>query len=66
LHGCESGTISEGEGNGRAQLTFIALLADQAGHPLDLRELDARAILAAMVKSEAPLSTIIQRLAARE
>jgi cell filamentation protein len=23
------------EGNGRAQLTFFALLADRAGHPLD-------------------------------
>jgi len=28
------------EGNGRTQLTFIALLAAQAGHPLDLSRLE--------------------------
>jgi cell filamentation protein len=27
------------EGNGRTQLTFFALLADRAGHPLDLNRL---------------------------
>lgn len=29
------------EGNGRTQLTFLALLAERAGHPLDLDKLDA-------------------------
>src|SRR5262249_52158969 len=28
------------EGNGRSQLTFFALLADNAGHPLDFNKLD--------------------------
>lgn len=39
------------EGNGRTQMTFLALLADQAGHPLDLDELAPDRFLAAMVKS---------------
>jgi len=54
------------EGNGRTQLTFLALIADGAGHPLDLDRLEGAAMLAAMVESfsgnEAPLATIIQRL----
>ncbi len=39
------------EGNGRAQLTFMALLAERAGHPLDLDRLDPRRFLRAMVQS---------------
>jgi cell filamentation protein len=39
------------EGNGRAQLTFFALLADRAGHPLDLEKLDPDAMLKAMIAS---------------
>lgn len=39
------------EGNGRTQLTFLALLADRAGHPLDLDKLDPEATLAAMIAS---------------
>ncbi|HTQ12520.1 MAG TPA: Fic family protein [Rhizomicrobium sp.] len=39
------------EGNGRAQTTFLFLLAAQAGHPLDLDELDNERFLAAMVAS---------------
>jgi len=39
------------EGNGRAQLTFFALLADRAGHPLDLENLDPDAMLDAMIAS---------------
>jgi cell filamentation protein len=54
------------EGNGRSQLTFIALLADRAGHPLDLNRLDAEAMLDAMIRSfagdEAPLATAIEAL----
>ena len=39
------------EGNGRTQTIFLALLADRAGHPLDLEKLDAQPFLAAMVTS---------------
>ena len=39
------------EGNGRSQLTFFALLADQAGRPLDLEKLDPDAMLDAMIAS---------------
>ena len=39
------------EGNGRTQLTFLAMLADRAGHSLDLNRLDPEQILAAMIAS---------------
>jgi len=39
------------EGNGRTQLTFFALLADRAGHTLDLEKLDPNAMLHAMIAS---------------
>jgi cell filamentation protein len=39
------------EGNGRSQLSFFALLADRAGHPLALEELDPSAMLDAMIAS---------------
>jgi len=39
------------EGNGRTQTTFLALLADRAGHPLDLDKLEPHRFLAAMVAS---------------
>jgi cell filamentation protein len=39
------------EGNGRTQTTFLALLAEQTGHPLDLDRLEPRQFLAAMVAS---------------
>lgn len=56
------------EGNGRTQTTFLALIADQAGHPLDLDRLDPDAMLAAMVASfntdEVPLTDVISRLVA--
>jgi cell filamentation protein len=39
------------EGNGRTQVSFIALLADQAGHPLALDRLEPEPFLAAMVAS---------------
>ena len=54
------------EGNGRVQLSFLTLLAEQAGHPLALERLDPQAILAATVASfdgdEAPLANGIQDL----
>ena len=39
------------EGNGRTQLTFLALLAHRARHPLDLDLLEPEQFLAAMVAS---------------
>ncbi|HEY5411743.1 MAG TPA: Fic family protein [Caulobacteraceae bacterium] len=39
------------EGNGRAQTLFLALLGDQAGHPLDLERLEPEPFLAAMIRS---------------
>lgn len=54
------------EGNGRTQLSFLTLLADQAGHPLHLERLDPPQILNAIVKSfggnEAPLLAVVRRL----
>ena len=56
------------EGNGRTQLTFLALLADRAGHRLDLDKLDPVATLDAMIKSfngnERPLALSIRKLIA--
>jgi len=39
------------EGNGRTQLSFLALLAEVAGHPLDLDRLDPQGILEATIES---------------
>ena len=39
------------EGNGRTQFTFLALLAEHAGYPLDLDRLDAAVALDAMIQS---------------
>lgn len=39
------------EGNGRSQLTFFALLADFAGHPLKIEKLNPREMLGAMIAS---------------
>ena len=54
------------EGNGRTQLSFLTLLAQQAGHPLRLAGLEPRKFLAAIIKSfsgdEAPLRTVLRRL----
>jgi cell filamentation protein len=54
------------EGNGRAQLTFFALLANRAGQTLDLEKLDPDAMLHAMIVSfdgdESELRTIIKNL----
>jgi cell filamentation protein len=54
------------EGNGRAQMTFMALVARQAGHPFDLERLDPDQFLAAIIRSfsedEAPLTRQIRGL----
>jgi cell filamentation protein len=51
------------EGNGRSQLSFFALLADYAGHRLNLERLDPEEMLAAMIASfdgdEGKLSEVI-------
>ena len=39
------------EGNGRTQLSFLAILAVRAGHPLILMRLDPEVFLAAMIES---------------
>jgi cell filamentation protein len=54
------------EGNGRAQLTYLTLLAEQADHPLAMERMNPSATLAAMVASfqsdEAPLAALIEGL----
>lgn len=54
------------EGNGRTQLSFFLLLADQAGHSIELEKFDPDAFLDAMITSfkgdEAPLAAIIADL----
>ena len=54
------------EGNGRTQLTFMALVAQRAEFPLDLDRLDPAATLAAMIESfrgnEASLVAILLNL----
>ena len=56
------------EGNGRTQSTFLALVADQAGHPMDLDRLDPDAMLAAMIAGfntdEESLAAVIRQLIA--
>ncbi|MDR3526080.1 MAG: Fic family protein [Rhizomicrobium sp.] len=54
------------EGNGRTQTAFIALVANHAGHPLNLEKLDPDAFMSAMIasfqKSDAALTKQIRRL----
>jgi cell filamentation protein, protein adenylyltransferase len=54
------------EGNGRSQLTFFALLADHAGHPLNLEKLEPDTMLVAMIASfdgdERQLASVIKGL----
>lgn len=54
------------EGNGRTQLIFLALLADEAQHPLDFELLSPDQLLAAMIRSfssdERALHNTIARL----
>jgi cell filamentation protein len=54
------------EGNGRAQLSFLTVLAERAEHPLALERLEPGAILKATIISfsgnEKPLAKIIRQL----
>jgi cell filamentation protein len=56
------------EGNGRTQLSYLTLLAEQAKHPLHLERLKPTEIMAAIIKSfggdEAPLLAVLERLVA--
>jgi cell filamentation protein len=51
------------EGNGRSQLSFLILLAERAGHPFDLAEMDPVGIMQAVIASfkgtEKPLADLI-------
>ncbi len=51
------------EGNGRTQLSFLIILAEQAGHPFAMERLDPKAMLAATIASfggnEGPLVDVI-------
>jgi cell filamentation protein len=57
------------EGNGRTQLSFFLLLADQAGHPIDLDAFDPETFLDAIIASfkgdERPLTAVIEDLVQR-
>lgn len=54
------------EGNGRAQKAFLMLLADRAGHRLDVRRINRQAYIGAMIAAfhgdEAPLVTLLRGL----
>lgn len=54
------------EGNGRTQLIFMAVLAHQAGHPLDMSRLNPGPFLQAMIASfqgdERPLASELLRM----
>lgn len=55
------------EGNGRAQLSFMILLAQEAGHPLNVQWLEPRSFLQAMIGSfhgdEDPLARLLEEIA---
>ncbi|WP_349627020.1 Fic family protein [Bradyrhizobium sp. Y36] len=50
------------EGNGRSQLSFFAMLAEHAGHPLDLERLNPDAMIASFDGDETDLALIIADL----
>ena len=54
------------EGNGRTQLSFLTILAERAGHPLNLERLEPKTMLEATIASfggnEKPLAGIISDL----
>jgi cell filamentation protein len=54
------------EGNGRTQLSFVAALADQAGHPFALERIEPKAMLEATITSfggsEKPLARLLRGL----
>ncbi len=52
------------EGNGRTQLAYLTMLAEKAGHPIDLERMNPEEILNAAIASfrgdEAPLARVIR------
>ncbi len=54
------------EGNGRVQLSYLILLAYNAGHPMDLKKLDESKVIQAMIDSfvgnEKPLAELIRAM----
>ncbi len=54
------------EGNGRVQLTFLTLLAEHAGHPLNHERLEPKCVMDAMIASfggdEEPLANVLADL----
>jgi cell filamentation protein len=54
------------EGNGRTQLSFLILLAEKAGHPINLEKMDPEGIMQAVIASfsgeEKPLADLILSL----
>lgn len=48
------------EGNGRTQLSFLAMLAKQASHPIELRAIDPGAFMATMIASFDGDETLLQ------
>lgn len=54
------------EGNGRSQLTFFAVLANYADHPINLDKLDPNEMLDAMIASfdgdETKLASVVRGL----
>ena len=58
------------EGNGRSQLSFLILLAERAGHPINLEKMDPEGIMQAVIASfngeEKPLAGLILGLVGDE
>jgi cell filamentation protein len=52
------------EGNGRTQLSFLGIIAEQAGHPLDFEKFEPDKMLAAIVESFAGDENNLRRLIA--
>lgn len=54
------------EGNGRTQMSFLTLLATEAGHPLDADRLDPQDVIPTMIAAfdgnERPLADLILRM----
>jgi cell filamentation protein len=50
------------EGNGRTQLTFLTLLAERAGHPLEIDRLRPAAVLSATIQSFGGKENALARL----
>jgi cell filamentation protein, protein adenylyltransferase len=52
------------EGNGRTQLSFLGIIAEEAGHPLDFEKLEPNVILKAIVESFAGREAEIEKVIA--